>query len=362
MDTAGNAYLAIDADGHVHEDAAMFRNYLAPAFRSRAPGLELNADHAWRFLFDGVEHPPFPAEISIRKPMTADDRIKVLEKERIWSVMLFPSGALVAPYACEPAFAQAVLEAYLQWMADYVAPFRDRLYFAAPVALDDPGWAERQARRAVERGARAITVRPNRRAGEVWDDPAYDRFYACVAELGVPLIFHESTGDPSTAGADRYGIRNAARYAFNHIISHSFEQMFATMSLICGGVLERFPRLRVGMAEAGCSWVPYWLARLDDHFGHRVMGRQMPIKLRPSDFFRRQCFVTCEPEDETLRLAIAGIGAGNILFSTDYPHFDSGGNAVKNFLALEGVTPADARRILWDNAAAIYGMTLPAPA
>jgi len=175
----------------------------------------------------------------------------------------------------------------------------------------------------------------------------------------VPLIFHESTGDPSTAAADRYGIRNAARYAFNHAISHSFEQMFAALSVICGGVLERFPRLRVGMAEAGCSWVPYWLARLDDHFAHRAMGRQMPIRLKPSEYFRRQCFVTCEPADETLPLAVAGIGAGNILFATDYPHFDSGGNAVKHFLALEGITAADRRRILWDNAAALYRIAPP---
>ena len=90
---------------------------------------------------------------------------------------------------------------------------------------------------------------------------------------------------------------------FNHIISHPFEQMFASMSLIAGGVLERFPRLRVGFFEAGCSWVPYWLARLDDHFAHAKLGADLPIKMKPSDYFERQCMVTCDPGDHTRVIA-----------------------------------------------------------
>lgn len=287
--------------------------------------------------------------------MTAENRIKVLDKEKIWAALIFPSGALAVQYACDPALARGVTSAYTDWITDYTGAHRNRLFYAAPLALHDIDWAVKEARRAVGKGARAIVVRPNPCEGRTWDDPAYDALYAAVQDLGVPLVFHETTGDPSTAAADRYGIRNSARYAFNHVISHSFEQMFAALSVICGGVLERHPRLKVMFAEAGCGWVPYWLGRLDGHYAHRIMGRQMPIRMAPSEYFRRQCFVTCEPDDETLPHAIEAVGAERIVFSTDYPHFDSSGGAVGAFEEIP-VKPEHRRRILWDNAAQLFGI------
>ena len=98
--------LAIDADGHVHEEDVMFTDYLEPAFHDRTDGWALNADRNRRFIVDATEPPPFPKEISVRKPMTAANRIKVLDKERIRLAVLFPSAALTAGYM-EPAFAQA---------------------------------------------------------------------------------------------------------------------------------------------------------------------------------------------------------------------------------------------------------------
>jgi hypothetical protein len=71
----------------------------------------------------------------------------------------------------------------------------------------------------------------------------------------------------------------------------------------------------------------------------------MPLKLKPSEYFQRQCFVTCDPHDETLPLAIQGIGAERILFATDYPHFDSAGGAVKTFLSQEGIASADRQKL-----------------
>lgn len=361
-DANEDGYLAIDADGHVIEPQECFREYLPAAFHERALGLVADAQGVRRFVFDGAEEPPFPREISIRKPIRADQRVAMLDKERIGSAVLFPSGGLIAAYAAGGELGRALTVAYNNWIADYVAAHRERLYFVAPLPLEDISWAAGEARRAVKLGARAVVIRPNLPPGQTWDDPRYEALYACVQDLGVPLIFHESTGDPHTAAGDRYGMRNPARYCFNHIISHSFEQMFAAMSVICGGVLERFPRLRVGFFEAGCSWVPYWLSRFDHHFGHPKLRPQMPIRLKPSEYFQRQCFVTCDPDDETLALAVAGLGADYILFATDFPHFDSAGGSVRAFLESHQLGEKDRRKILWENAARLYGIKMPVAA
>lgn len=362
MDSASLDYIAIDADGHVQEADELFQVYLDPAYRARAVGGQPNEHNARRYFYDGVGHPPFPKEISIRKPMKVEDRIKVLNKERIQTAVLFPSAVLVAAYLPGVDFIKAMISAYNNWITDYIKPFRDRLCFAAPVPLNDIPWAIKEARRTIDLGAVAVTVRPNPTESRTLDNPLYDPFYAAIQDMGVPLIIHESTGCNETAGGDRYGMMNPERYTFNHVISHSFEQMFAVLSIIGGGVLERFPRLKVGFFEAGCSWAPYWLARLDDHFGHRVLGKYMPIKLKPSEYFQRQCMVTCDPHDHTIPLAIQGIGADRIMFATDYPHFDAGANAVGEFECVPGISPADRRKILWENSVSFFGLKTVVPA
>lgn len=354
----------IDADGHVHEADELFSEYLDPAFRDRTPGFTLDENNNRRFFFDGVAHPPFPVEISIRKPMLAENRLRVLDKERIQSAVLFPSAALIASYL-DPDFADAMVRAYNGWISDYVKPHKSRLLFAGMVSLHDIPAAIAEAQRAVgDLGAVAIAVRPNPTAGRTLDSADYDPFYAAVQELGVPLTVHESTGCMETAGGDRYGgMMNPSGYVFSHIISHSFEQMFAAMSIIGGGVLERHPDLKVGFLEAGCSWLPYWLARLDDHHEHPKLGGYLGgpgrgLAMKPSEYFERQCMVTCDPGDHTIPLAVQGIGAHKIMFATDYPHFDSGAGSVAGFTSVDGISVQDQERILWRNAAKFYGITL----
>ena len=138
---AENDRLAVDADGHVMEGDELFTDYLDPSFRNRGLGWAANQDGARRFFADGIGHPPFPKEISIRKPMTADNRIKVLNQERIAAAVLFPSAALVAPYIGDLALGQAFVRAYNDWIADYVKPHRERMFAVAPLVLADVDWA-----------------------------------------------------------------------------------------------------------------------------------------------------------------------------------------------------------------------------
>ncbi|MAM67845.1 MAG: hypothetical protein CMM12_03715 [Rhodospirillaceae bacterium] len=349
---------AIDADGHVHEENVMFVDYLEPEFRDQTQGWTLNADRNRRFIVGNSENPPFPKEISVRKPMSAENRLKVLDKERIETAVLFPSAALVAGYK-EAKFAHAIMRAYNGWMADWCGTEPGRLKFAAPVALYDIEEAIRETQRAVgDLGAVAVSVRPNPADGKRLDAADREPFFAAVEELGVPLVIHESTGDPDTAGGERYGGMDVPEaYLFNHIISHPFEQMMAMMAMICGGVLERHPKLNVGFFEAGCSWAPYWLARLDDHFEHPKLGHYMKgLTMSPSEYFHRQCVVTCDPGDPTIPIAIENLGADKVLFATDYPHFDSGGGSVKAFLDVVDIDTDTQRKILRDNALAFYGI------
>jgi len=155
-----------------------------------------------------------------------------------------------------------------------------------------------------------------------------------------------------TAGFDRY------RDFFQRmIISHPLELQMACMTLICGGVLEKYPRLRIAFLEAGGLWVPYWLARLDEF--HGKIGHMAPrIKLKPSEYFRRQCFCSCEPDDVALK-TVAALDAGDFLmWASDYPHYDCEFPGAVRELREHCATlsPETQSKIMGDNAARCYGL------
>jgi predicted TIM-barrel fold metal-dependent hydrolase len=84
------------------------------------------------------------------------------------------------------------------------------------------------------------------------------------------------------------------------------------------------------------------------------------LKESPIELFKRQCWVSIEPDEEPAKYAIDYIGNDQLVFSTDYPHGDSRyPEAVDAFLEL-GITEEDKRKILWDNCARFYKVGVPA--
>jgi predicted TIM-barrel fold metal-dependent hydrolase len=132
--------------------------------------------------------------------------------------------------------------------------------------------------------------------------------------------------------------------------------MAAAVSLTAGGVFQNFPKLRVGFLEANCSWAPWLLARLDDHYEDYIGRFEVDLKLKPSEYFRRNCYVSVEADEKTAKLYVDWFGDDNVVFSTDYPHPDSKfPYAVEKFLTLP-LSDQTRRKFLWDNCARFYGI------
>ena len=86
-------------------------------------------------------------------------------------------------------------------------------------------------------------------------------FFAEAQRLNVPVCIHVGAGDGVPAGTERFD-----HPFYTHAMAHPFEQMIAVLCVVVGGLLERFPRLKVAFMEAGAGWVPYWMERLDEHY------------------------------------------------------------------------------------------------
>ena len=148
--------------------------------------------------------------------------------------------------------------------------------------------------------------------------------------------------------------------ALTHATGRPIEHACSFTELLYGGVLERHPRLRFVFLEAGCSWVPYWLFRLEEEWEKfRVIDEQVAanVTMAPIEYWRRQCYSSVEVDEWPLRSAIDQIGDENFVVSSDFPHFDSAfPNAFEHFIQIPNISDDSRRKILWDNCARLYNL------
>jgi predicted TIM-barrel fold metal-dependent hydrolase len=173
-----------------------------------------------------------------------------------------------------------------------------------------------------------------------------------LEDLDLSLGFHESTG----TGKNQLGQRLEPNLMLRRVYAQPFEQMMALGSFCAGGVLARHKKLRVAFLEANCSWLPWLLWRLDEGWEREGDVWAPDVTLKPSDYFKRSCVVSIEPDEVAATHVIDNFGSRQLVFSTDYPHGDSKyPEAVNQFLKLP-ISDADKRQILWDNCAAYYSL------
>ena len=129
--------------------------------------------------------------------------------------------------------------------------------------------------------------------------------------------------------------------------------------MIFSGILERHPAVNVVLGESGLGWIPYVLERMDHEY-HKYYDRTEDVRLGslPSEFFHRQMVATYEVDELGLEL-VDRIGADNVMWASDYPHGDSTWPQSQQAIEESGLgqlDPESRRKIVWDNAARIYGI------
>jgi predicted TIM-barrel fold metal-dependent hydrolase len=269
--------------------------------------------------------------------------------------VLFPTFAAFLVYndGIGADLSRAYAQAYNRWLGELCAFAPDRLLGAALLSRHDPDAIVEDLEQALRQGLRGVVLRPNPVGGRTLSDPALRRFWSACEHHSVTVVLHEGTHTRvATVGADRF-----RSHFGQHACSHPIEAMMALLSLIEGGVLEAHPRLRVGIVEAGCGWLPYWLWRLDK-IGYAQMRGEVRASVRrpPSEYFRRQCWIAMEPSEAILASVVSEIGESRVVFGTDFPHVDHGLDIVDDVMNQRGTLGDEAlRKILWDNPARLMG-------
>ncbi len=366
-----NGFKIIDGDGHMLEPMDMWDNYTEPAFKDRAPKVN---GHVSRSLHNYAPCEIFPEgyESTFGEECYVDMEERYGEAYRSWWSMpsrldhmddegvdiqvCFPTnGALATSNSIKDINLQAALvRAYNNWATDFCSDSSGRVSFVALASPGDGGEALREVNRIASNPAvAAVTLAGfiDLGEGQKWCDDKFEGLWQLLESEGLPAAFHGGGSQDSLFGQYQGEMKTVA-----HAISFPVDLMLSLADLIFGDVLERYPNLRCGFYEANAGWVPYWLARLDDH-GTGRQARFMhgaSVSMKPSDYFYRQCSVSCDADEGTLPLVVDYLEGSNIIFNTDYPHPDAPFPGAVNEL-LGRPIPEDAKRkILWDNSMDLY--------
>jgi uncharacterized protein len=162
--------------------------------------------------------------------------------------------------------------------------------------------------------------------------------------------------------AGRRFVGHANFHPIAHAIRNPVELMGAIASMTTGGILERHPRLRCAFLEGTAGWLYWWLWRLDDQWEKFGPGCEHQLSMPPSEYFKRQCYIALDVDEEPAVDVVNKMGADYFVVSTDDPHSDGAfPEAIEQFLGLP-FSPDVRRKILWDNCARLYNVDTPAAA
>ena len=234
------------------------------------------------------------------------------------------------------AFARATNDA----LAETVRAYPERLLGLAALPLQDPSAAPAELERAMrELGLRGAEIGTNV-GGRNLDDQELEPVWAAAERLGAFLFVHPER----VAAAERLG-----SYYLRNLIGNPLDTTIAIASLVFGGVLERYPRLKLCFAHGG-GFAPYQVGRLDHGWSKRPEPR-VTIQQRPSTYVRKLYFDTILHTPDALAYVAKHFGADHLLLGSDYP-FDMGpDDPVKDVESLPGLSETERRMILGETAA-----------
>jgi predicted TIM-barrel fold metal-dependent hydrolase len=392
-------YPFIDSDAHVLEPPDLFERYLEPKFRDRMP--YARADYQGEPLAFGFElriPAPNGGEYVMpfgRDPLTGKNSIDAhshfasleagaritlpgqddayaefarqgfppemykmaMERTGIDYMVVYPSAGLLttAVPELEADRAAAYRRAYNNWLHDFCAATEGRVFGAASVDLRDAEEAAREARRCVKDfDFKAVHINPVPVCEHRLYDDFYEPLWHALEDLNVPLAVHTGTG--TAADEMLYYYLPRLRTA-QTTVAFTMGNMLACTALIMGGVLERHPKLRVVHLESGAGWAPFWLDRLAASVQGGFRGLDIPgLKLHPMEYFRRQCYISADPDDPGIKQVIDYLGDENIVTATDFSHPEGRRYevAVKEIMELPGVSLESKKKMMWDNALRLY--------
>jgi len=405
--TANGRHQFVDADGHVVEHPTRLwelapRKYKDQVFRieTRSDGSELqhwlgqtsstSAGAGVAGMSREQREAAFRGELPFSKMVPGayepKPRLEAMDLDRIDQSVLYPTLLLGLASVPDVELATAMARGYNEWILEFCRTEPTRLFAVAAVPQQDLAACVREIHWAKEQGFVGVFLRPNPSVdGRYFNDPVYEPLWNALEDTGLPLGLHPYLAEDLPGSCRALGLAKQARTTaallgdradnlgnltqfgsviYTQAIANPFDMMLSMTFLLMGGVCERHPKLKLLFLEANGGWVVPWLERLDHHA--EIFRWDVPdLKLKPSDYFRRQGWISFDTDEHALRFTANDplVGADRIIWASDFPHPDAKyPGTVKELIEnTEGLSEAQKLRIHGENARELYGLPKLAP-
>jgi len=375
----------VDVDGHIMEPADLWEKNLEAKYKDRALRIRKDEDGLEYLEIDGQKSEIFkggtlasfgaagasPEELQEKwfkpggvdwedgRPPGAKDphaRIKWMDECGIDVGFLYPSiGLSLDSETDDPELLAAYCRVYNDWLTDFCKPYPNRLIPVAHIPLMNIEDGVIELKRAAKLGMKGIFLSAQPVSGISYGDRHYDPIWAEAQNLDMPVAIHVIL-NPKYVGHHLYPVGGDYLASFFFNVMFQGDVQLAFTSFFEGAVFEHFPRLKVLVLETGCGWMHHWLELMDTKY--KQFGYATDMKLPPSKYFDRQCWISGEPDEKGFPTTAQLLGADKLLWASDYPHSEGHADPVEELKEVIGcLSQAEQGKILGENALKLYNLS-----
>lgn len=350
----------IDADTHVDETEDTWEFIKNPDLKPTAgypSQQDPNRPSVRYWMIDGERQPRLTRDdvkthstVETRELLDVKKRLKDMDELDVQTQVIFPTTMLIQT-TTKPETDLDLKRSYNRWMGARCDESGGRLRWMAltPVmtmdeCLEEIKWAK-------DHGAVGVFKKGDKEGGKYLADPYYEPFFQACNDMDLPVCFHTGSGQ-----FDRIPTREAS-FAVGRL---QYPVMHAFQSLVQHEIPKKYPRIRWGFIEAGCSWVPFVVYNLVRRLKRPGENRPMSYDMRTDALKEFNLFVTCQV-DEDLPYVLQYAGEDNIIVGSDYCHADQ--SAERDFQMLlrkradaGELSHSAVDKILYDNPKRLYGL------
>ena len=321
------------SDSHILEPEDLFEKALGKKYSNECPRyVNEYAGNKAKYYYTGYEYVRVDEIVEgddseegralqdemIKASKDPYERIKCLDKDGVWAEILNSTWMLYTMRAPNDQMVRDCCQVYNDWIAEHCSANPKRLYGTAMVHMEDVDWAVKELERVKKSGLAGVLINCDTRPEwPLYQEAVYDKFWTAAQDLDMPVTLHIITGnikDLFTFHGDERKKVPGATYQLCHEASWVLSNEF-----LFGGIMDRFPKLKIVCSEFEVSWLPYWIFRQKQM--REALGPAMGIRVldREIDEYMPRIFHGMV-DDSVWEVCIGHVPMTNIAWGSDFPH------------------------------------------
>ena len=357
----------ISADSHVFEPHDLWWNALGEKYGDKTPRIiDEYQGQKGKFFYTGAQVISLDhrEDFTLKKVLDhmrevgyiPESRLAYQRQDGIEAEVLNATNSMDVMRGKDRVVARECAQVYNDWLAEFCTYSPKRFVGTALVMIDDVAWGVGELQRATRRGLKGALINLDAPEGAPpYRDRAYDRFWAEAEHLEAPITLHVVTG--RCESPVHFHTPQEQQDAPRATIDIYTEIMRVLINeFIYGGILDRFPKLKLLDSEFEISWIPWFMHRVDVPLEQIANRHGLPKpEMRPSEYMRTRVWHGFIDDPYALAV-IPFIGADQVMWGTDFPHEEGIGLGAQETVAktVSGLSEEDKKKIIHGNAAKLW--------